>query len=422
MIDRKFKTDTMFMYGSQLGSMGSSFLFSLLVTRYAGVEVFGELTLLIALAGFLSNLLTFRTNEAVIAFYKRGEVNGDHGLCKLSLFAGVALDTLVGLLLMLILAIFADVVAGELLHNPETVGAIKLYALMVLVQLVTSTPVAYLMAKGRFKLVWTMSLAANGGKLAVAGLFILAGSAMSLESSVMSMLFPAAVIYLSAYGYLLWLALVGLRKVRVCRSGGMIREYISFSVSTFMSSTLKAGNQNIDSLVLGYLAGTHTVGLYGLFRQFLGALPFLSSPFTALVYPKFVEAVAGHKISLVRKSIGLVNRRLIVAYVIVSMLIIVCLTAYLWWIREGLHLGEKVSFLLLLTAAIVNGLLWWSRPFSNSVNPDISLRANLYASGFLLISLYPSIQFSGMMGAASCMLLLALMLYVYWTKVMRNYV
>ena len=71
--------------------------------------------------------------------------------------------------------------------------------------------------------------------------------------------------------------------------------------------------------------------------------------------------------------------------------------------------------------AYLSGKLWWSRPFSNAVDPYISLKANLYATLFAVITLYPLTVMLGMLGAALSMMGMIVMLTFYFKRMYRSH-
>lgn len=420
MIDRKFKTDTAFSYVTQAGVLAAGFAYMAAINQHAGIETYGALTLLVALSGLLSNLVSFRTNEALINFYKRGEVQQNPGLMKFALLAGMLMDLLMGILLFACLAGFSSDIAQSLLKTEQAAPEVQLYAGVLLVQLISSTPVAFMMATGRFKAVNVVNLLNHASKVMLSLGFAYLGPGLDLRTAILSMLLPSAVLCLLVYVDLLRTLFMRLAHNRADTSASL--DYFKFSLRTFASSILKAGHQNLDTLVLGLVMDMHTVGVYGLFRQFLAPLSFLSQPFTALTYPKFVQAVAEHQREAVREAIHSVNRRLTRAYFLVLIVVAALLEGYILWANLDVGLALAPAFLFLAAAAYLNGLRWWARPFSNAIDPKLGLRANLYATCLAPFLLYPMTVAYGAAGTACAAFLLALILSFYWLRMLRRHV
>ncbi len=86
LIDARFKGNVLFSYGAQVATIGLGFISVTIITRYAVIETYGMVSMMTLLSAILSNLLTFRTSEAVVNFYKRGQAENMPGLSELSLF------------------------------------------------------------------------------------------------------------------------------------------------------------------------------------------------------------------------------------------------------------------------------------------------------------------------------------------------
>ena len=63
----------------------------------------------------------------------------------------------------------------------------------------------------------------------------------------------------------------------------------SFNIKTFTSSSLKAGNSNIDNFLIAYFINVQMVGIYQIIKKILSPIGSFVSPFSMLVYPKLVN-------------------------------------------------------------------------------------------------------------------------------------
>lgn len=52
---------------------------------------------------------------------------------------------------------------------------------------------------------------------------------------------------------------------------------------------MKAGNSNIDNLLIAYFINAHMVGIYQIIKKILSPIGNFTSPFSMLVYPKLVN-------------------------------------------------------------------------------------------------------------------------------------
>jgi O-antigen/teichoic acid export membrane protein len=413
-IDAKFKSDLAFGYGAQAAILATGFLFMLAVTHYGSVAIYGALMLLVSGSSVLSNLISFRTNEALVAFYKRGESTGDWSMCKFAVVAGILVDTVVGCVLFALFYSCSDLIASGLLKDNYAGGEVALYGFVVLANALRSTPLAYLQSTERLKLANALSLIEHLLKLALVLWLAVRFSKVDLRLVIIAALVPAFMTVSAGYLLLAKSYFASFAAVTWRANGILLRDYMHFSLSTFTSSALKAGNQNIDTLILGYLTDTRTAGIYATFRQFLSPLAFLASPFEAIAYPRFVKAVALKRHAEVRSMIAGVNRKLFLAFMATVLVIVPIALIYAWITNLQLETTTYLAFCFMVATALLRGQFWWSRPFSNAINPNLSLAANSAAMLFLLIALYPATWIFGLLGTTIGMLGLAVLLALYW--------
>ncbi len=421
MFDGKFKSDSIVSYVGQIGTAGFAFLYTIIVTRYFGVSIFGALTILTALTRILSNLITIRTNEAVVNFYARGEADGNLSFSKFALFAGTCVDICFGLGLFLLVFFNSELVATRLLKDFSSTSQVRLYAVVFVMMFIRGTPYGYLQAKERIKSISLLNFFEGLIKVGVTVYFVFFKKRLDLHHAVLTVVIPVSLISLLFCVILLKDYIVSLWKVPIQMDGQTIRQFFVFSLKTFLSTTLKAGNQNIDTLVLGYISQPHTVGIYGLFKQFLAPLPFMSAPLTTIIYPKFVKSIHLKQTEQVRQAIVVVNRKLAQLYGVALAGIIPALFIYGWWIQLQWQLNNIMTFIFLVPVSFINGTLWWVRPFSNALDPVLSVKSNLCATLIILIFIYPLTYFWGIAGTALCVLVVEIVIQRFWMRAIRHY-
>lgn len=414
LIDKKFKTDTFVIYLSQAGVVLCGFAYTTVVTKYAGISIFGMLGILTAFSSVLTNLLTFRTNEAIVVFYKRGESLGDLGLCKFALLTGIVLDIVVGCGLLALVYHAAGLIAQYLLRDPYSESAVRLFAFTLFFQFFRGAPSGYLIARERFLGINILILSEHVIKIGLLAVMLYQGGELDLNAIVTAGMLAAMVASLAVYSYLLLSLIRRYAGIRTTLNRSLLKEYLGFSLNTFLSTALKAGNQNIDTLVLGLVTDNRLVGIYALFRQFLAPLAFLSNPFATLAYPKFVQAVVERRVEDIRKLILEVNIKLLKSYVVLLLIIVPAIFVYDKWVRLEVIPTEYVTFLFMIFSMILSGLVWWGRPFANAIEPGFSLKMNLFATIFILTFIYPAALHLSILGVSLVMFSVNFMLNIFW--------
>ncbi|QXE91556.1 glycosyltransferase [Geomonas subterranea] len=417
LIDQRFKKNLLFNYATQAVGITAGFVTTTLIARNAGLHTYGLIGLLAALGGVLTNLLSFRTNEAVVSFYKKGEVENDPGSRRLALVAGMLIDLCVGLFLYFLVSGLAPFIARTLLKEPGEYPGVALYAGIMLSSFLRGTPLGLLIALERFRLVNLITLTEQLLKMLAVALLVHAGSPVTLRGIVTAYLVPAVAVTLFVYCYPV-ARLARLRGARIPR--GRVVDYAQFSISTFVSSTLKAGNQNVDTVVLGVFTTPAAVGAYTLFRQFLAPISMVTTPFSSQSYPRFSEAVARRRLDDISQTVRHANRLLMKAFLALCIVIVPGLFIYDRWNGLGFTWQHYLTFALLLVNALVLQRLWWCRPFAVAFDPNISLRGNLIYSLSLPLCLVLAVSSAGLIGVGAALTLTALLQWAYWSAIMRK--
>jgi O-antigen/teichoic acid export membrane protein len=408
----------MFNYGSQGISMLLNLSFSLIVSKFAGIKFFGEFLIITSMSSVLINLLSFRADEAAIAFYKKGQEILDFELSKAALALSIFLDLLTGLLVFSLLIFFSNFISIYFLHRAEASNAIFLYACFVLIQSLNSVPFSYLMLKDRFKFSGILGILFNASKLFIIFIFIKNNVNLTLENVITSLIIASCLIYLPMFLWVLNVIFFQMKSVKLKMKYESFKEYRKFVATTFLSSSLKAGFQNIDIFILGYVSGPMSTGTYGIFKQFFGSFSFFTSPLGVQLYPKFISAKIRNNLKKIRSAIVIINQKILLLNIFLAAMSLITLQLYLYIHHMKNTVPIVATFILLLASASLNNLLWWARSYSNTIDPTHSLKANFYSSILLLTFIFPLTKVFGMVGTAITMLLVSISLSMYWHRIL----
>jgi O-antigen/teichoic acid export membrane protein len=412
LIDARFRCNVFFSYGTQLARLGLGFISVTLITRYGGIDVYGMVALLTALTGMLTNLMTFRTNEAVIYFYKRGEVENQPGFCRMALMLGLLLDLAMGVAAFFLIKAMAQEIASGLLKHPEVDATVAVFAGTMLSTFLRGTALGLLVAERRFKTINSLALGEQALKALLIAVIVVLDLGMTLEHVVLATLAAAASATCVVYFLPISKLFGDLRSAVVPREG--LRKFLGFSANTFFSSSLKFGNQNIDAIILGYVTTPALVGVYSLFRQFINPINMMAVPFTLQVYPQFVSAIVKKRPDLIRATITHANRLLSGGGLGLFLVVVPVLIYYGRWNKLHFSLDQYLAFGVMFLSVFVIQQMWWTRPFANSVNPTLSVKAGLLASAILPVATFVLTARFGLVGTACGVLLTNVALYRFW--------
>lgn len=418
-INNRFKVNALFNYATQLFSIGSGFAFVAVVTKYAGVETYGRLAMLSALIGVVVNFASIRSNEAVINFYKRGKVANELGLCKMALLLGMAFDAVLAVMLFGFLTLFAPLIAEILIKDVAWTESVAIYSGIVVATFLRGVPLGLLIAEERFKTVSILSALEQVLKFSIVVVILWRDQALDDVGIIWAVVLSSGSITLLVYFLPIKKILFDLRlcKADWCHLGS----YFRFSISTFVSSSLKAGNQGVDVLVIGYFLAPSVVGIFALFRQFLAPMNILAGPFSTQFYPKIVVAAHNQEKREIHHAIVYGGRVLAAGFMILWIFSAAGMVFFGFWTGLSFSMESYISFLVISVATFLNQQLWWARPFSLAVDPRFSIDAGILATMYM-VAVYPLFVISlGLFGGCLGVCLLQSMLRVYWSRKLRRY-
>ena len=194
-----------------------------------------------------------------------------------------------------------------------------------------------------------------------------------------------------------------------------------YTFATFSSTFFKGLNRDIDKLSIGLFLSPTYLGLYGLVKQFSSPLLYVSAPFSINLFPQFVKNNSQALFKKTLKNIGYINKRIKIISFIFSVILVSCLVFYLGKINSNLDLQLSLTILFTFLGAIIAAIMWWCRPFSSAVDPNISLRTNFYALLATIFFLVPLIYFFSLPGAAIGSFIINLFLYKYFQNKLLEY-
>ncbi|MGD1867368.1 MAG: lipopolysaccharide biosynthesis protein [Phormidesmis sp.] len=419
LIDRHFLNNVFFNYGSQLIIISAGFIRVTLSTRHAGIAVYGMVATAVALSAMLTNLMTFRTNEAVIAFYKRGQSIGDPNLCYLSLVAGLCLDLAIGGLLCISVVALSSFIADFILKDIELRSGVVILGCAMFANFLRGAPAGLMVAEERFRLINSLQIIEALLKLLILLYIVISNISMTFDLVIVSTLIPAVVVTGIMYYHPIAKLIGPLRRATIPKA--QLKDYFRFTTSTFLSSTLKAANLNIDTVLLSALTNPVIVGSYDILKQFLSPLSIISGPFSSQITPRFVEAVTRKEPDIIRETIKHTNLLLTRLSILVIIVMTPAVLAYSQWNGLNFTRTHYIAFSVLALSTITIRRMWWCRAFSVSTNPKISVQSGIISSFVLPISvvIFASLV-GGLIGTAIGMLINSLVLTWFWSNKLKE--
>ncbi|MFB0979582.1 MAG: oligosaccharide flippase family protein [Alteromonadaceae bacterium] len=421
LFQNKFKKDLLFSYASQGIVILAGFAQLFLINRYFGLEVFGEFSIIVATIGIFASVVTARSSEAVTRFLKREELNSNFSNAKLTVFIGVIVDFFTALLLLL-LAYFSATSFAELFLKDSKLGSeLFLYAFVVFFGFLKGTAIGFFQAKERFSVINSF----NALSAILNVIFIVLGI-IFYDNTLKILIVSLVVSSILSWGIMFLFFLLNVRreyqKYDILYNRSLINEYWNFNLKTFLSSSLKAGNQNVENLILGYFVNAESVGIYQTIKKIISPIAILVQPLSMLFYPKMIICFELHKANEMKRLIFKATRYIAILVIVFGAIIAFNIEFIFELMKLSFNPNYSIYLYIVLSTSLITSLLWWVRIFSNTVNPTYSLYLNLMATIYQVIITSFFAYLYGLYGVMFSLLTLQLILACFWLYLGKCYV
>lgn len=376
LLNSKFKKDLAFSYFTQGITIGFGFIQLFLINKYFGVATYGQLAIIIATAGIFSALLTARSSEAITRFFTREMLNHNYENAKFILSIGFVIDLITALLLLFITYLLSDFIAKTFIKNVEYSNEVFLYSFVVFFGFLRGTLFGYLQSKEMFVQINIISVFESIVKI-LAFLFVIF---ILKETSLREIILVFIVTSISSFMYTIVVFfkkyMIQFSNVKYNYNKDILKEYWSFNLKTFFSSSLKAGNDQIDILVLSYFTSAYTIGIYSIFKKILSIFSVVISQISAVTFTQIIKLYESHQFSQMLHNIK--RKTLLIFSLITPMFIvsIVLLSFIFTYMNVSFNEMYYVAFVILFLKVITSALMWWWRAFIITYNPTIPIYIN----------------------------------------------
>lgn len=387
----------------------AGFITMFLVSRYAGIDIYGQLAILLSTVGIASKLTTMRSGEAIVKFYLRESGHNNTQNAVLSLFIGCVFDILSSIIGFGLVFVVSGWVSVNIGGNIELQSVFQLMGLLIVFRLLQATPIGYFHAERKFfriNLYYAFESITRIAALVIS-FFVLAR--FDIESIVYCYVIASGTVFILVYSSFLMELIGKYRRLWPRWNYDLFEEYIKFNIKTFLSSSLKAANQNIEVLVLGYFADSETTGIFAALKKTGSLVSFISVPFPFLTYPKFSRYHSMNKFNQLWGMIAKITFIIMILSAIIGVLLLFFISDIFLFMNIT-HSNLKSYYILVFSTALINSALWWGRNFSNVVDPNISLRINFISSIYQLTALVLFTYLWGIYGLLISLLVLNIFL------------
>jgi O-antigen/teichoic acid export membrane protein len=421
LLNSKFKKDLIFSYSTQFLTIIFGFIQLFLINRYFGVKIYGQLLLIMSIVGIFSSLLTARTSEAITKFFKREELNNNYENAVFVLIIGLLIDFITASILLLITYNLADFIAIKFLKNEHLSLMIVFYSFIIFFVFLRGTFIGYFQAKEMFIQINIITIMESF--LKVLGLLLVIE--FFKDFSLKNIIYVYLGATIGSFFYTIFIFTRSINKffksIQIKFNKFLFKEYWSFNIKTFFSSSLKAGNRNIDNLLIGFFLSDEVVGIYQTLKKIISPIMIVSTPFSMLIYPKLVyyfELGERKKFIMLIMKISFYILLIGILYSIISYLFLPLIFQLMNINFFGIY---RIYYLLLIILTILVSQMWWVRIFSNVVNPSYSIYMNLFSMLYQLSISYLSVKMFGFIGLIISLIIMNIIIFIFWIKEGREY-
>jgi O-antigen/teichoic acid export membrane protein len=286
--------DTSWLSGSRALALLLVFPQGLLVARGLGVERYGRFVLITTFVMFADMLTAFRMNEFVVRYVAQALSDGDRRTAAASLKAAMLAEAVSALTAFGFVVLAAPLGARLFLKTSSAAGMIRLFAFVILCNLVAESTLGLLQAVGRFR--QQALLETFGQGLRTVGLVVVFAASGGLQAYLLVWLGAQ----LAQSGAYVVAALTAAHRemgprwwaVPLRHLKGRFRPMLRFGVHTNLSGTLKVINRTVDPLILGFFRTPAEAGYYKLALSLIDASFVPVGPLTDVFFPELARASA----------------------------------------------------------------------------------------------------------------------------------
>jgi O-antigen/teichoic acid export membrane protein len=290
-LGRRFVQDVSVLMIANLVGGTLNFVQGIMVARWLGPELYGTAALVMSYPGLVYTFFDARSTEASVKylseFHARNERNRVLAMCRL----GYMVDFAIASLACLVVLLTAPWAARTVIHRPEAVELLTVYAVALLPRALVGTSYATLAALGRFAVIaWIDTLMIILRVALVLGLVLYGWQ-------VIGVVWGNAVVMMATgllYGVMACILMRRTWGASAFQGGwhalrGRRREIFGFLAYNDLHALLGMVPKQLDLILLGHLRGPTEVGYYKLAKSISSVLGYLVGPLQSVSFPKLAR-------------------------------------------------------------------------------------------------------------------------------------
>ncbi len=381
-----FRLKVLTSYGNIASNIALGFACLYFLNKYASVSVYGQFILFKSTAGLMAGVLSVRSSDVVIKFFKEFEALNQFSYSLGIIRLGLLLDVVTSILIYTFIYFSATLGAKFLELDATTLDIFIVFGLTSFFAYLRGTPIGYLQSIGKFTTVNIITMLESVSILIVMAYISIIHKKITLEFIVYLHVTAYFCTSILLYYFFYWYhkSNVNFKGLSSSLPIGFMKKFIKYTSAFFLSSIFKAVNQNGDNLLIGYFLSSLEVGIYQTVKKLYSLIEIVVQPLAILMYPKLVSIYSRGKYKDFVKCILYPQRYILVISLGYMFLISFFLNELFDYFQISFREEYYYISIFVGLGYVISSLIWWARIFSNIIDPMISVKANVFTSIYLI--------------------------------------
>jgi O-antigen/teichoic acid export membrane protein len=378
-------------------SLVLSLLLASLITNNYGLNIYGQLSILIATLSSADLITRFPTTPISIRylshFLKEKKYSNFRGVLVLEL----VFQLITSLLLFILIFLVSPGLAEYVLKDSSLGNLFIYYYFITLFYSLRSFINSYFNVFKKFKSVFLLSFFENVFKLIGVFIYIKISASRDISSIIIVYIITSGLVFLIYFIYFLKHFSKEISFGKIDFNNFNINQYFKFSSQLFLSSTLKGFHSKFPELFLSYFTDASSVGLYSIYKKIPSILSYYTSSLSIITYPKIVDLKLQNKLFEIKKVLNQYNFEIIILNLGLAFFTIAFsgLIARFFGLE---NLDNKIFYVIFLSNTILN-LNWWNKGYSEAFETKLTIKLHLLIFILLIVTLPFFIKYFSLIGA-----------------------
>jgi O-antigen/teichoic acid export membrane protein len=372
------KKDFIYSYVVNLSTMFGGLILMFLINRYASLEIYGEVAIVITLGGIVNNIITAKSNEGIVKFKIKYQAIDDFKAINQILLTSLTIDIFLAFLALIVFYFIAPLASEYFLKDIDKFQIIVYFGFIVALKLLRNSLMGYLQSEKNFILINNFTL----GEVVLKVLFILLLIFMNFNITtaniIICYLISAGIISFLMYLLVLPLIIKNLFTHGILFTKSVYREFILFAKTLYLATFIRGFAADMDNIILGFFTNPQTVGLYQTIKNLISPISLISSPIGMIYYPILTKLYEDNKIQEFKDTIYKLTKYIL----IITSGILIILIPFDMHILQYFKIDSNITiFGYLVLQSIFMFLIvsqWWIRLYSNIVDINLYLKVNIF--------------------------------------------